>query len=96
MPSLGEQIELRPPDRSRSPGAARLLLKCGRDYEEAVDTFQPYDQLKEPQPEVRRSSARLIRSLRQSHPSRRSYIYVNNRLEGNALATIAAILELLQ
>jgi hypothetical protein len=28
-------------------------------------------------------------------PRRKTYIYVNNRLEGNALATIAAMIEIL-
>ena len=38
----------------------------------------------------------LIRTLREKPPGRRSYVYVNNRLEGNALATIEAILRLLE
>ena len=38
---------------------ARLLLKPGRKYQEAVDTFSPYAETKEPLPGVRRSGALL-------------------------------------
>ena len=37
----------------------------------------------------------LIDQLRSNPTGRPTYVYVNNRLEGNALATIAAILDLL-
>lgn len=96
MPSLAEQLALHPADNSRAPVGARLLLKSGRRYEEAVDSFAPYDRLREPQPEVREAAAELVRTVRRSPNRRASYIYVNNRLEGNALATIEAILALLE
>jgi uncharacterized protein YecE (DUF72 family) len=95
MPSLAEQLELCPPDRSLAPVGSRLLLKCGRDYETAVDSFEPYDRIREAQPEVRSAAASLLRKLAEKPKGRRSYVYVNNRLEGNALSTIAAILDLL-
>ncbi len=95
MPSLGEQLELASPDRNVAPIGARLLLKCGRDYESAVESFEPYDRVREAQPEIRQTAASLISQLAEKPKGRRSYLYVNNRLEGNALATIAAILDLL-
>lgn len=95
MPSLGEQLELSAPNRDNSPVGSRLLLKCGRDYEAAVKSFEPYDRVQEEQPAIRECAADLISRLRQKPKGRRSYVYVNNRLEGNALATIAAILALL-
>lgn len=95
MPTLGEQLALHAPDRSRAPSGTRLLLKAGRAYQEAVDTFSPYDRIQEPQTEIRTAAAGLIKTLRESPSGRKSYVYVNNRLEGNALGTIAAILELL-
>jgi hypothetical protein len=59
-----------------------------------VDNFSPYEKIQEPQPAVRAAVAELIRS-RQTGPQKRpTYVYVNNRLEGNALGTITAILEL--
>ena len=72
--------------------AARFLLKPGRKYEEAVKTFQPYDKLKEPNLDARKAGQRLIQQGQQSQ-NQKAFIYVNNRLEGNALETISAMLE---
>ncbi len=33
--------------------AARFLLKPGRTFEQAVEKFQPYTEVKEPNPEIR-------------------------------------------
>ena len=95
MPGLGEQLALNPPDHAAAPVGSRLLLKTGRAYQEAVDTFSPYDRVQEPQPGVRASAAELIAKARQPPGGRKSYVYVNNRLEGNALSTIEAIIDLL-
>jgi uncharacterized protein YecE (DUF72 family) len=95
MPSLAEQITLQDPDREITPIASRLLLKSGRNYESAVESFEPYDRIQEPQLEVRSAASNLIRKLSEKPKGRRSFLYVNNRLEGNALSTIAAILDLL-
>jgi hypothetical protein len=70
--------------------AARFLLKPGRRYEEAVQTFQPYDQTKEVHLEARQAGAALI-SGGVKATGRKTFIYVNNRLEGNALSTIEAM-----
>ena len=96
MPALAEQLALCAPDRDTAPVGSRLLLKCGRDYESAVQSFEPYDRIQEEQPEVRNAAADLITQLAAKPKGRRSYVYVNNRLEGNALATISAILDLLE
>jgi hypothetical protein len=95
MPSLAEQITLQVPDREVTPIASRLLLKCGRNYKSAVKSFEPYDRIQEPQLGVRSAASSLIRKLAEKPKGRRSFLYVNNRLEGNALSTIAAILALL-
>jgi hypothetical protein len=43
--------------------AARFLLKPGRRYEEAVKTFEPYDKVKEENPEARAAGrARLLQA----------------------------------
>ncbi|MDE0827199.1 MAG: hypothetical protein OSA48_10385 [Akkermansiaceae bacterium] len=94
MPALSQQLAQHPCADPSSPVGARLLLKEGRPYQEAVDNFSPYEKIQEPQPAVRAAVAELIRS-RQTGPQKRpTHVYVNNRLEGNALGAIAAILEL--
>jgi uncharacterized protein YecE (DUF72 family) len=93
MPSISEQMALT--GSRTNPGciAARLLLNPGRKYEDAVKAFQPYDKTREVNEAVRASATQLIREGERFEPRRKTYVYVNNRLEGNALETIAAILE---
>jgi uncharacterized protein YecE (DUF72 family) len=93
MVSLEEQLAL--PAIRTSPEflAARLLLRPGRKYEQAVKLFSPYDRIKDPYPEGRAAGARLIQETRGSGGRKQGFIYVNNRFEGNALHTIAAMLE---
>ncbi|MCI0538675.1 MAG: DUF72 domain-containing protein, partial [Verrucomicrobiales bacterium] len=89
MVPVGEQMTL-PASRS-SPDlcAARFLLKPGRKYEEAVKFFEPYDRVREPNPEARAAGAALIKEGIELAGKRKTFVYVNNRLEGNALETIA-------
>jgi uncharacterized protein YecE (DUF72 family) len=95
MPPLDEQIGLEGSHTSIEFAGARVLLKPGRKYQEAVDLFSPYSEIKEAYPEARRAAAELIARILLKQSSRRLFMYINNRLEGNALQTIAAILELL-
>jgi len=92
MPPVSEQMAL--PGSRTNPNrlAARFLLKPGRKYEEAVKTFQPYDRVKEPNPDARAAGRALIAEGKAGKPARESLIYVNNRLEGNALETIDAMI----
>lgn len=92
MPPVSEQMAL--PGSRTQPElvAARFLLKPGRSYEEAVKTFQPYEQVKEENAEARQAGRTLIAEGKAAGPQRRTFIYVNNRLEGNALGTVAAML----
>jgi hypothetical protein len=71
--------------------SARFLLRPGRNYEQAVKSFQPYTEVKEPYQEGRDALAKLLTPAGPGHPKRR-YLYVNNRLEGCALWTIYAVL----
>lgn len=91
MPAVAEQMAL--PGSRTNPDlvAARFLLKPGRRYEEAVTRFQPYDQVREADPGARAAGAALIAEGQASAPRRQTFLYVNNRLEGNALATLAAM-----
>jgi uncharacterized protein YecE (DUF72 family) len=91
MPAVSEQMAL--PGSRTNPEllAARFLLKPGRKYEEAVKTFQPYDRTKEVNADARAAGKALIAEGKAGGPEGKTYIYVNNRLEGNALATIDAM-----
>ena len=72
---------------------ARALLRPGRSYQEAVDSFQPYDRIREENPELRRGLVEAVRRcLEEGKPL---YAYVNNRAEGNSPTTIEAILDVL-
>jgi uncharacterized protein YecE (DUF72 family) len=90
MPELSAQLAL--------PGAftvefavARALLRRGRAYEQAVQLFQPYEQIRDPNPAGREALKRLAdRGRRLGHPT---FLFVDNRHEGNAPATIEAVVD---
>jgi len=91
MPPIGEQLEI--PGAFSAPfTVARVLLRPGRSYSEAVDAFAPYDRIREPNPRLRRDVAELIRQAAALRIP--AYILVNNRAEGSAPLTIAAIAEM--
>jgi uncharacterized protein YecE (DUF72 family) len=93
MPAVSEQMAL-PGSRTNSDlVAARFLLKPGRQYEEAVKTFEPYDSIREENPDARAAGKALIAEGQAAGPKRKTFVFVNNRLEGNALGTIAAMLQ---
>jgi uncharacterized protein YecE (DUF72 family) len=92
MPQVGEQMALLGSRTNPDLVAARFLLKPGRKYEEAVKAFQPYDTTKEVIEEARKAGASLIQEGKKI-PKKKTFIFVNNRLEGNALLTIKAMLE---
>jgi uncharacterized protein YecE (DUF72 family) len=90
MPELGAQVTF-PGVFTSDFFVVRALLRPGRLYEEAVQRFSPYTQVKEANPAVRRTLRELIAGARSS--GRRAVIFVNNRLEGNAPGTIEAVLD---
>jgi uncharacterized protein YecE (DUF72 family) len=92
MPPVSEQIVL--PGSRTNPNlcAARFLLKPGRKYEEAKKTFEPYDKTHDVNAEARSAGAALVKEGVATGGERKTFIYVNNRLEGNALQTISAML----
>ncbi len=69
----------------------RALLRQGRSYEQAVQYFQPYREIRDPNPAAREAIRGLIAHARRTRKP--AYIFVNNRLEGNAPLTIDAIIE---
>ncbi len=90
MPEIGRQMHLRDAYTADFT-VARALLRHGRPYEEAVAKFTPYAHVQDPNPDTRDALRLLIAHARQRHQP--SYIFVNNRLEGNAPETIEAITE---
>ena len=93
MPPVTAQLALAGGLTNSDFTGARFLLRPGRKYQEAVDLFSPYDQIKEPCPEARTAAAELISRAAAKQAIRKLFLYVNNRLEGNALLTIQAMLE---
>ena len=72
---------------------ARALLRPGRTYQEAVEKFQPYEEVREVNPEIRTGLADAVgRCIAEK---KELYAYVNNRAEGNSPKTIEAILDIL-
>ena len=92
MPAIGEQLDL-PGSMSAPFAVARVLLRPGRTYKDAVAAFAPYDEIRDKNPELRADVARLIRMATELRIP--AYVLVNNRAEGSAPKTIAAIAALL-
>ena len=90
MPTLAEQIAL---DGAFTAdfSVTRALLQRGRTYEQAVKLFEPYEKIQEPDNSTRDALKQIAeRALKKKQ---RAYAFVNNRLEGNAPQTIAAVVE---
>jgi uncharacterized protein YecE (DUF72 family) len=92
MPAIGAQADM-PGSVTADFILARALLRPGRLYEQAVKAFAPYDRIRDPNPELRGDLARLARSSVQLRIP--AYLVVNNRAEGSAPHTIAAVTRML-
>jgi len=90
MPSIGEQLEL-PWTFSAGFTVVRALLRPGRAYADAVKLFEPYDRIRDPQPEVRQDLLHVVAEVMRRRLE--ALLLVNNRLEGNAPGTIRALVE---
>jgi uncharacterized protein YecE (DUF72 family) len=90
MPELRHQIAI-PDSVTADFLVCRALLRRGRMYEQAVQAFQPYTEIKDENPEARQSMRALIGRARQNNEF--FFLYVNNRLEGNAPLTILSVVE---
>jgi uncharacterized protein YecE (DUF72 family) len=90
MPELKRQMAI-PESVTADFLVCRALLRRGRVYEDAVATFAPYTEVKDPNPEARESMRALIA---QSQEERRPlFLFVNNRLEGNSPLTILSVVD---
>jgi uncharacterized protein YecE (DUF72 family) len=88
MPALAEQIAV--PGAMTAPfTVVRALLRQGRPYEAAVEKFSPYREVTDPNLEGREALRALMRRMKEER--RTTFIFVNNRFEGNAPQTIEAI-----
>ena len=92
MPSIGTQLDL-PEPVTASFLVVRALLSPGRTYSDAVDSFAPYDRIKEADPSLRADLIRLIETARRLRLP--LYLLVNNRTEGSAPLTITALARML-
>lgn len=90
MPELRQQIAI-PDSATANFQVCRALLRYGRVYEEAVDAFAPYREVQDPNPEARESMRVLIGRARENKEF--LFLFVNNRLEGNAPTTILSLVE---
>lgn len=88
MPPLEEQIAI-PEAFTTDFTVVRALLRAGRAYESAVAQFAPYEKIQDENPEGRKALRDLIARMKEER--RTSYIFANNRFEGNAPETIRAI-----
>lgn len=90
MPALAEQAQLGGVFTAQHV-AARLLLRPGRTYQEAVAQFSPYERVQDPYPEGRAALRALIEACLRGEMA--LYALVNNRFEGNAIETIEGVLD---
>ena len=93
MPPVAEQIGTVGEQRTDALTVARFLLKPGRKYEEAVARFKPYTHTQEVNGEGRAALAALIERGWLKPARDGVFLYINNRLEGNALLTVLAVLD---
>jgi uncharacterized protein YecE (DUF72 family) len=90
MPELRRQLAI--PDSATADFlVCRALLRRGRPYEDAVAMFAPYTEVKDPNPEARESMRVLMGRARENKQF--LFLFVNNRLEGNAPLTILSLME---
>jgi uncharacterized protein YecE (DUF72 family) len=92
MPSIGTQLDV-PGVITADFIVSRALLRPGRLYADAVKAFSPYDRIRDPNPELRSDLVRLARTAERLRIP--AWLIVNNRAEGSAPHTIAALAQVL-
>jgi uncharacterized protein YecE (DUF72 family) len=89
MPALHAQIAI-PESHTADFTVTRALLRQGRPYEQAVKQFAPYEEVRDIYAAGRSSLKGIIdHGL---NASQSTFLFVNNRFEGNAPGTIAAVI----
>ncbi len=88
MPPLDKVLDM-PEIYTTDFTLVRALLRTGRAYEDAVARFSPYEKVQDENPPTRAALRQVIRdAIDRRMPA---YIFVNNRLEGNAPGTIESL-----
>jgi uncharacterized protein YecE (DUF72 family) len=90
MPELGEQAAM-PGVLGADFSVARALLRKGRTYEQAVESFEPYRLVQDPNEPAREALRAIADGARRRKTP--AFLFVNNRLEGNAPTTIEAVVD---
>ncbi|HWB82664.1 MAG TPA: DUF72 domain-containing protein [Bryobacteraceae bacterium] len=90
MPELRHQMAI-PDSVTGDFQVCRALLRRGRPYEDAVAAFSPYTAIQDENPEARESMRGLISRARED--GQFLFLFVNNRLEGNAPLTILSLVD---
>jgi uncharacterized protein YecE (DUF72 family) len=90
MPELGRQMAM-PGSATADFLVCRALLRHGRQYADAVASFAPYTEVRDPNPEARESMRAMIGRAREE--KKFLFLFVNNRLEGNAPLTILSLVD---
>jgi uncharacterized protein YecE (DUF72 family) len=90
MPEVSKQIAM-PGAFTADFSVVRALLTKGRTYEKSVDAFEPYDRIQEPNPSAREALRQIAERAWKTRQA--AYMFINNRLEGNAPGTIEAVTE---
>ncbi len=81
MPEIGDQAAM-PGAFTADFSVVRALLRKGRNYEDAVTTFEPYRAIQEPNPAARDGMVAIANRALATKKS--AFVFVNNRLEGFA------------
>lgn len=90
MPEIQMQMAL-PDSVTAGFTVSRALLRQGRMYEEAVSQFSPYATIQDENPQTRQALKGLIQKAKAKKEP--TFIFVNNRLEGNAPLTIESVVQ---
>jgi uncharacterized protein YecE (DUF72 family) len=90
MPPLYKQVEIAEAYTADFT-VVRALLRTGRSYEQAVEMFSPYERVQDENPKAREAMRKVVERARKRREP--AYLFINNRLEGNAPVTIQAVVE---
>ncbi len=69
----------------------RWMLHSGLSYNQAVDRYQPFDRIVDPDPTSRDGFARLCEMAAQAH--KHSFVIINNKAEGSAPRSVRLLAE---
>ncbi len=90
MPSPLEQARACPPEPG-TPMVCRWMLHGGQTYEDAVDRYEPFDRLVDPDERSRHEFAAMLE--RAAGQGRDCFLIANNKAEGSAPITLALLAE---